>query len=356
MGEVDDAGAEELAAGAPEDLRERAVHTEEPAVERHQRHADRCVLERAAEPLLGFPQLALGAPPVGEVAGAVTMPCTDGSSSRLVATASTTRQLPSACRSRNSVRSVPFPARVRSKPLAACARSSGWIRSNTLRADQWRGVDPEDPLGRRARVHEETVGIDDRHDVARVPDHGLEPRFVVLQELRHPVDGVRSAAADHARRHQRHAIIVPRTPIRSRVSDELTARIVGSRAQILRVVSRLIARPGPAVGAQECGEDAPRRPRSGWSSPPRPRTRADRRARPPRDRSAGLGQRLGDLRPQPVPRLLGAPLGERPRHQGAELVDGGPHLGDAPAVERRAGDDSCEPFGDAGRSRCRALA
>ena len=70
MRELDDAGAEQIASGAPEDLRERAVHAEEPPVERHQRHADRRVLERAAEPLLGLPQLALGAPPVGEVARA----------------------------------------------------------------------------------------------------------------------------------------------------------------------------------------------------------------------------------------------------------------------------------------------
>ena len=63
-------GAEQLLGRAPEDLHQRVVHAEELAVERHQRHADRRVLERAAEPLLCFSQFAFGVPAVGEVARA----------------------------------------------------------------------------------------------------------------------------------------------------------------------------------------------------------------------------------------------------------------------------------------------
>ena len=51
--------AEQLVLGAPEHLRERAVDLEEAAVERDERHADRRVVERVAEPLLRLAQLAL---------------------------------------------------------------------------------------------------------------------------------------------------------------------------------------------------------------------------------------------------------------------------------------------------------
>src|SRR5690348_14891515 len=68
--EVEQRRREELRLTAAEDLHERAVHAEQPPVDRDEGHADRRVLERAAEPLLGLAQLGFGAPTVGEVAGA----------------------------------------------------------------------------------------------------------------------------------------------------------------------------------------------------------------------------------------------------------------------------------------------
>ena len=56
---IDD--VEQLAIAPPEDLHQRAIHAEERAVDEHQRHADRRVLERAAEPLLRLAQLGFGA-------------------------------------------------------------------------------------------------------------------------------------------------------------------------------------------------------------------------------------------------------------------------------------------------------
>ncbi len=70
MAEVEDRRRQQLRLAAAEDLHERAVHAEQPAVDRRERHADRRVLERAAEPLLRFAQFGFGAPAIGEVAGA----------------------------------------------------------------------------------------------------------------------------------------------------------------------------------------------------------------------------------------------------------------------------------------------
>ena len=68
--QVEDRRRQELRLAAAEDLHERAVHAEQPAVDRGERHADRRVFERAAEPLLRLAQLGLGEPAIGEVARA----------------------------------------------------------------------------------------------------------------------------------------------------------------------------------------------------------------------------------------------------------------------------------------------
>ena len=70
MGQIANRGAEQLLGRPPEDLHHRAVHTEEPTVERHERHADRRVLEGAAESLLCLSQFGFGSPAVGDVARA----------------------------------------------------------------------------------------------------------------------------------------------------------------------------------------------------------------------------------------------------------------------------------------------
>ena len=70
-------------------------------------------------------------------------------------------------------------------------------------ADERLDVEPEDPLGDRARVHEPAVGIDDRHDVVGVADHGPEAGLVALEEVRHLVDGAGGPPAHDARRDDR---------------------------------------------------------------------------------------------------------------------------------------------------------
>ncbi len=70
MTELEHRRCQQLRLAASEDLHQRAVHSEQPTVDRDERHADRRVLERAAEPLLGLTQLGFGAAAVGQVAGA----------------------------------------------------------------------------------------------------------------------------------------------------------------------------------------------------------------------------------------------------------------------------------------------
>ena len=70
MAEVEDRRRQQLGFTPAEDLHERAVHAEEVAVDRRECHADRRVLERAAEPLLRFPQFRFCSTPIGEVARA----------------------------------------------------------------------------------------------------------------------------------------------------------------------------------------------------------------------------------------------------------------------------------------------
>ena len=66
---------------------------------------------------------------------------------------------------------------------SARSRSSGWMRSNTSVPMQRLDVEPEDAFGRRARVDETALGVDDRHDVVGVAHHRLEAGLVALEEL-----------------------------------------------------------------------------------------------------------------------------------------------------------------------------
>ncbi len=68
MGQRHHRRARELVVSAPEHARERAVDTEVPAFERRERHADRCVVECAAEPLLRLAELRLCAFALGDIA------------------------------------------------------------------------------------------------------------------------------------------------------------------------------------------------------------------------------------------------------------------------------------------------
>ena len=130
----------------------------------------------------------------------MTMPSTEGSSSRLVATASTTRQLPSAWRRRTSTRSALLAlATSDSKPLPRGLAVLGVDEVEHVGADERLDVEPEDPLGDRAGVHEPARRVDDRHDVVGVADHRPEAGLVALEQRRHLVDGAgRPPAHDHA--------------------------------------------------------------------------------------------------------------------------------------------------------------
>ena len=59
MGEREQRHAGELVFGAPDHVGERSVHAEAAPVGRDERHADRRVVERGAESLLGFSQLGV---------------------------------------------------------------------------------------------------------------------------------------------------------------------------------------------------------------------------------------------------------------------------------------------------------
>ena len=124
--------AQQLRFAASEDLHQRAVHAEEPTVDRDERHADRRVLERAAEPLLRLAQLGFGAAPVGEVAGADD----DALDRRVVEQVGGHRldHAPAAVgvaqAHLDAVGVLARRAWTRSRARAV-ARSSGWMRSNT---------------------------------------------------------------------------------------------------------------------------------------------------------------------------------------------------------------------------------
>ncbi len=66
--QLDERMVQELAFDTAHDLDERAIHAEHPTVERRERHADRRVLERAAEPRFGLLQIGLGATAFAEIA------------------------------------------------------------------------------------------------------------------------------------------------------------------------------------------------------------------------------------------------------------------------------------------------
>ena len=65
-----------------------------------------------------------------------------------------------------------------------------------VRANERFGIEPEDALGRGARVGEVPVRVDDGHDVARVAHHRAEASLVAFEELGDPVHGGRGATAD----------------------------------------------------------------------------------------------------------------------------------------------------------------
>jgi len=62
-------GPQELLGVVAGDLRQRVVHAQVAAVRGHEAHADRRLLERAPEPLVGLGQLALGLLHRGDVLG-----------------------------------------------------------------------------------------------------------------------------------------------------------------------------------------------------------------------------------------------------------------------------------------------
>ena len=179
MGEVADGGAEQFLGRAPEDLHHGVVHTEELAVERHERHADRRVLERAAEPLLSFSQLRFRVPAVGDVARAH-----HEAGDRRVVHQVRAHRLDGSPPAVGVVHAELDPVarvRIRCRDVERVQRDREVVRMHEIegvRADERVGVEAEDALGRGARVGEVAPVVDDRHDVARVAHHraGSEPR------------------------------------------------------------------------------------------------------------------------------------------------------------------------------------
>ncbi len=198
VAEVEDRRRQQLRLAPTEDLHQRAVHAEQPAVERGEGHADRSVLEGAPEPLLSFAQLRLGAPAVGEVTGA-----DDDALDRGVV-----EQVGG-----DGLHHPPASVGVAQPELDAVdvlARAGhveafdrelailGVDEVEHVGADERLDVEPEDPFGDRARVHEATARVDDRHDVVGVADHGPEPGLVAFQQLRHLVDRARGSSTHDA--------------------------------------------------------------------------------------------------------------------------------------------------------------
>ena len=199
MAQVEDRRGQQLGFASSEDLHQRAVHPEEATVDRGERHADRRVLERAAEPLLRFAQLGLRQPPVREVARADD-DARDGGIVEQVG-GHGLHDAPTAVGVTEAYLDAVGVVTGAGEVEAALGDGAvvGMDQVEHVGADQGFDVEAEDALGGRARVHEPTVRVDDRHDVVRVTDHRPEARLVALQERGHPVDGAGGASTHDAR-------------------------------------------------------------------------------------------------------------------------------------------------------------
>ncbi len=201
--QVEDARRQQVRLAAPHDLHQRAVHAEHVPVDRGERHADRRVFERAAEPLLRLAQVGLGAPAVGEVTGADD----DALDARVV-------EQVGADRFDEAPRSVGVgEAHFEAVDVTAVARgveARGGARPvvgvhevEHGGADERLRLEAERSLGRGAHVGDEPVAVDDRHDVGGVAHHGPEARLVALQQAVHLRDGLGGAPSDDPHRRER---------------------------------------------------------------------------------------------------------------------------------------------------------